>query len=547
MVIHPSQKSTSSLSCHLKIVSLDSTPPYEALSYTWCKQESGYLQCDGKRLRIRQNLRDALTRLRSTVVQRVIWTDAICINQHDEEEKANQIGLMREIYNKATRVLVWLGEDVNCKAEKAFDRIGKIAQPKNNIPSPEDSWWDPVAAFYKCAWFSRLWVFQEITMAISANFHWGALSISWGTVRSASTRIRTQYYHAILHHSILNVYNAYLFWKLSKIRGYSDQQESLLYMLQVTRRLHCTFQRDRVHALAGFAAVNTSLNMFPNPKERTQSVYRKCAREIIEKMQTLDLLSAVQHESIVRTLSWVPRWNICTAHTLAPLGPNLATYDASRHLPPLSVQWAGNWGQFLHVEGIQFDIITNVEKAIIEPQNLNELQATLVGVLSQLFTEASSYPTGESLNKVASFTLTAGKDGYGMIAEDVRQHLANFNAFWANRAGSMNCYLPKSTSRIPGDADCFLLAARFACVGRRIFHSSRGYVGIGPAVLQAGDIICVLSGGAMPFILRQDRRSNPSKRRFQLIGEAYVHGIMYGEAAGQCASGGQTIVPFNIV
>lgn len=57
--------------------------------------------------------------------------------------------LMREIY-KAARVLVWLGEDVNCKAEQAFDRINRIARLGNDIPFPEDSWWNPIAALYSC-------------------------------------------------------------------------------------------------------------------------------------------------------------------------------------------------------------------------------------------------------------------------------------------------------------------------------------------------------------------------------------------------------------
>lgn len=100
-------------------------------------------------------------------------------------------------------------------------------------------------------------------------------------------------------------------------------------MLQVTRRLRCTFQKDRIHALSGFATADTSPNKSPEPKERTQSVYRKCAQQVLEKMHTLDLLSAVQYESVIRTLSWVPRWNICTTHTLAPLGSNLNMYNAS--------------------------------------------------------------------------------------------------------------------------------------------------------------------------------------------------------------------------
>jgi hypothetical protein len=257
LVIHSSRESTSILSCYIKVVSLDSTLPYEALSYTWCKQDDGYSQCNEKKLGIRRNLRTALTRLCGTVAQRVIWTDAICINQEDGNEKASQIKLMREIYHKATRVLVWLGEDVGDKAEQAFDRIRRVAQPKNNLSSPEDAWWDPVAAFYRCAWFPRLWVFQEITMAISADLYWGGSSISWRTVGHASTRIRTQHYLTTLYHNMPNVFNTFLFWKWSRIAGYSHQHESLLYMLQVTRRLQCTFQKDRIHSLSGFATLES--------------------------------------------------------------------------------------------------------------------------------------------------------------------------------------------------------------------------------------------------------------------------------------------------
>ncbi|KAH6613195.1 heterokaryon incompatibility protein-domain-containing protein, partial [Boeremia exigua] len=130
LVIHPSRESTSTLSYHLKVVPLDSTPPYEALSYTWCKQSDGYLQCDGKNFSIRRNLREARTRLCGTVVQRIIWTDAICINQDDMEEKASQIKLMREFYNKATRILVWLGEDVGGKAEKHSTGSAGLLSPK---------------------------------------------------------------------------------------------------------------------------------------------------------------------------------------------------------------------------------------------------------------------------------------------------------------------------------------------------------------------------------------------------------------------------------
>jgi hypothetical protein len=42
---------------------------------------------------------------------RIIWIDAICINQACLEEKVAQLKLMGDIYRKATSVRVWLGTD----------------------------------------------------------------------------------------------------------------------------------------------------------------------------------------------------------------------------------------------------------------------------------------------------------------------------------------------------------------------------------------------------------------------------------------------------
>jgi len=60
--------------------------------------------------------------------------------------------------------------------------------------------------------------------------------------------------------------------------------------------------------------------------------------------------------------------------------------------------------------------------------------------------------------------------------------------------------------------------------GKRPFMSIKGYVGIGPASIQPGDIICVLLGARVPYILRSVESGG-----FTLVGEAYCDGIMDGE------------------
>lgn len=85
---------------------------FEALSYTWGEdsQPTHDLIIDGKKKTIRQNLFDALQMLRYHDRPRLLWIDAICINQEDAVEKSQQVPLMGQIYATACTVQVWLGE-----------------------------------------------------------------------------------------------------------------------------------------------------------------------------------------------------------------------------------------------------------------------------------------------------------------------------------------------------------------------------------------------------------------------------------------------------
>jgi len=62
--------------------------------------------------------------------------------------------------------------------------------------------------------------------------------------------------------------------------------------------------------------------------------------------------------------------------------------------------------------------------------------------------------------------------------------------------------------------------------GRRMFRTQKNYLGMGPRSAQAGDQVWILPGANVPFILRP----LAVETNYQLIGEAYVHGIMKGEA-----------------
>ncbi|KAF3766965.1 HET-domain-containing protein, partial [Cryphonectria parasitica EP155] len=84
-------------------------PEFKALSYTWGKPgKSIPVACDGLSLSIQPNAWYALAQLRSSEIVRLLWVDAVCINQKDVQEKSTQLQLMGCIYPEAARVPFWL-------------------------------------------------------------------------------------------------------------------------------------------------------------------------------------------------------------------------------------------------------------------------------------------------------------------------------------------------------------------------------------------------------------------------------------------------------
>ncbi|KAH6708816.1 heterokaryon incompatibility protein-domain-containing protein [Leptodontidium sp. MPI-SDFR-AT-0119] len=89
----------------------EDTPAYEALSYVWGDtSDRQNIELNGVTFPVTANLYMALQFLRIPSGIRILWVDAICINQDDVEERNNQVGLMSSIYSSAWRVLCWLGD-----------------------------------------------------------------------------------------------------------------------------------------------------------------------------------------------------------------------------------------------------------------------------------------------------------------------------------------------------------------------------------------------------------------------------------------------------
>ncbi|KAK0724351.1 heterokaryon incompatibility protein-domain-containing protein [Lasiosphaeris hirsuta] len=104
------------------------THSYEALSYVWGSEESKEpIWVDGNKLSVGGNLYKALSHLRDCFVERILWIDAICINQRDDKEKGHEVQSMAKIYAKASHVIAWLGEAVD-NSNSALEVILRAAK-----------------------------------------------------------------------------------------------------------------------------------------------------------------------------------------------------------------------------------------------------------------------------------------------------------------------------------------------------------------------------------------------------------------------------------
>jgi hypothetical protein len=162
------------INCALKHARLSSLPKYEALSYMWGPKDvrtEHSISIDNSNFYVRENLWLALKHLRLETEIRVLWIDAICINQHETQERNHQVSQMGIVFKQAAMVIIWLG-DADDASTLAFRFISPsegyayIIQTDDPAMSLEGNHKLKVieTIFLKDYW-RRLWIIQEFLMA----------------------------------------------------------------------------------------------------------------------------------------------------------------------------------------------------------------------------------------------------------------------------------------------------------------------------------------------------------------------------------------------
>jgi hypothetical protein len=161
---------------------------------------------------------------------------------------------------------------------------------------------------------------------------------------------------------------------------------------------------------------------------------------------------------------------------------------------------------------------------------LRYLLQQLYDTIGKLANSSDSYVTGEAFEDVWWRTLVANKTkGFRPVPQDFgtglltkRHEIHDFCSWLLSISPEQTKEQLVETVGLP-----YYQAMYPSFTVYQIARTEKGLLGLVPHLAEAGDQICILNGGAVPFVLRKGKRP---LREHRLVGECYIHGLMKGEA-----------------
>lgn len=531
---------------------------FEAMSYVWgTSVDRKKVICDSQRFSVTTNLFDALQTFRHSDQVRILWADAICINQNDAEEKNHQVPLMRLIYSKASEVLIWLGHEdpetvryglnalcriVNREYSKeqqggelaAYIWNGHVADtsivPNTSSEGIEAQDFESLGPLFACTWFTRVWVIQEAALASAAVMFWGNATIDFRRVGFVAEYVTKNKLPVFMRYntptSNVGICNC---GSIHSFREFPPNTRGFLYLLQSSDAFGVTDPRDRIFGLLGLRTSDSDpdsgeLFIKPNYNLSVLEVYENVVTKFLVDQKKVQVLSLVQHGPVIPSdkKSWATDWDK-RRHNVFGQEPRKTTSD----MPPGVCKPVCDIANCVAIQGIAVDDIGSVmsdEADSIPSKDIN-MARRLKTLMEKLREDYSS--------ETVAWTLTAGFSTHYTLVNDHGAHLTEYNAFseWDFEQGA-----PVSES----DIHPYFRLVDIVLSPRRLFTTTKGLLGLGPMIIQEGDIVSVLFGGNVPYALR------PVGDHYRLVGECYFHSIMEGQGVEEWKKSGEPAKNFHI-
>lgn len=549
------------------------------------------LLCNGRTVPITASLDHALRSIPRDYRYQYIWADAVCINQQDVAERSAQVALMGKIYSLASQVAVWLGP-ADGSTSAAFDFIYKFAgHLRGHVPEWTVTDRHALFRLFMRKWFSRTWVIQEVVLASDAAVFCGPYSAPWWALTMVSgyaaqrglTRIAINEIeggrealetHGGYFRLIGHVPNTIAYLKercrtaaagINAENRHNVSAKLLESIILTTRNMRATDPKDKV-----FAPVALLLHLLPSLEltARLQPDYSKPAAQIFTEVRSFILLNCKSdRRSLMLSVfgeepkpqveglpSWVPDYGDYTTLTIAAhvdrefnCMAGLDNLDVVHELNPMGPRLGIRASQFSTISALLPAISTIDRGAITEIIPWLQFAAALPefdasgqpAILSMIHCltanstrRSSSGATYDSFRKVftnlfcrlvsRSEISVDGLLASGAILRGLLDDLESRRITAFPTCAQIRAALENHETAAGSENDTF---RSIAISGWQLFHSTSGYLGIVRTAAQPGDEIFFVPGHTVPFVFRETDQAG----EYELVGEAYVHGVMYGE------------------
>ncbi|KAJ4362875.1 hypothetical protein N0V83_009992 [Neocucurbitaria cava] len=431
------------------------------------------------------------------------------------------------------------------------------------FPGPYAMEWEYLRDLFDKRWFQRVWVVQEVVLASQAIALIGDWEIQWGEMGRAAVWFHSKGYAlpAVMKYPIRERQDFLPISKLVSVWELCAQVERrfpLLDLLREFRNREAKKPHDKIYATFGMAEGFEDIKqrgfdplVKPSYKKPVVDVYRDVAKFLVIEYGNLQILSHAGEAPILSDWpSWVPDWREKKASNELSSSRYGDIYNADGN-QALNIDLSRGANE-LSLQGIRFDLITAYDDRLKSHGfgfKTYDDEIKFVKRAWALFTGRPShspdpYATQDSTIGFVQ-TLTAGMSntdkplsGDPDLLDDALQWFMQY-APGLLPAAPLSQRLKWQLTNSP-DSGRFHATFVKTCIDRKFFISSKGFMGIGPNAMKKDDVILILFGGKVPYVLR------PSEAGYRFIGECYILGLMNGEAVDWWKENGRTREMFMI-
>lgn len=429
--------------------------------------------------------------------------------------------------------------------------------------------WTALVELVGRPWFTRKWVAQEVALAQEARLYiGGGVQLPWADLSSLANKIDSLGVLPLIVKNMgpkdrkaldLGLYNIRVMQGIQHFRAAG--RGTLVDAVMATRGLSCSDHHDHIYGVLSCASEGPTLD--PNYALSVEETFRKFCMVMLTEGQQLKVLSLEPHKGsrahpgVPRNSKELPSW---VPDLRRPSDPLATTSVQAQNFhaggPNKPVLSLSNDGRVLNCQGIIVDeiedFVTSMHEMLRdEVPEVFDSKSALPGAVDpslqssqlrfrqwlqkcyDLGYNRASFVDNTGRKDAFSRTLLCdqGKSAGGQAGADMIS--ATFD--WAECVLFQDYTLSPQERLDRMSREQPSLAKLWPAIERDIAYQANmrnfavttgGRLGQMPMGTERGDLVCVLIGGEVPFVLRATDHCSSS---YELIGDCFLDGIMNGE------------------